>query len=254
MTEKCSSARSLVFLVKAFILITLVGFVGARAASAQCQDQTCTDAGHCYQCTASNGHGCTTSSCDSCTSSRCQQLPIARNLDPKVIPAELVKAWERCQNGESVEPTSTQIQDVLSNPGMAVEIFQSQYNEPLPLMSATHGLKDLLKSGKVLNISTRIIKGYRIGWVYEYPGRSSEVVLGNWVRVPVGLKPMNFGNVPPQNASAGPINNGAKLVQFFVAEVKFADNSNWKADLTDIKQLKLPPTPTHPAQSGVTGL
>ena len=120
----------------------------------------------------------------------------------------------------------------------------SQPDSPAILVRTLHG-KDFLQSATLKNIGTVPIIGYRIGWVEVYPekmanygayqramlGGKDKIGLGYRVDVPEGIDPMKTTDVPAQGVSDCSYWEGATAVVFFVAEVRTATGTAWKADL-----------------------
>jgi hypothetical protein len=120
----------------------------------------------------------------------------------------------------------------------------SQPDAPGILVRTLHG-KDYLQSATLKNIGTAPITGYRIGWVEVYPekmanygayqramlGGKDKIALGYRVDVPEGIDPMKTTDVPAQGVSDCSYWEGATAVVFFVAEVRTATGTVWKADL-----------------------
>lgn len=54
---------------------------------------------------------------------------------------------------------------------------------------------------------------------------------------PAGIKPGSTANVPAQGINPMSFQERPRCVAFFVAELKFADATTWKADLNDIQRM-----------------
>ncbi len=121
--------------------------------------------------------------------------------------------------------------------GLGPIVFANQSDSPAALIQTTHGADDWLVSAKLKNQSSRTIVAYKIGWAYIGPGEKQDVNSGVWMNVPAGIAPNVVYDVAAQNV---PPNMNANLTVFFVAEIKFADKTEWHAKPNDIiKKAKL---------------
>ena len=87
-----------------------------------------------------------------------------------------------------------------------------------------------MKAARLKNDSNKPIASYRIGWAYVRPN-GIDLHKGALMSVPMGIKPGDIHDVSDQ---AVPFDERAQSVIFFVAELGFADGSDWKVDIEDI--------------------
>lgn len=214
---------------------------------AQCPNQMCGLSGKCYQCDPGGGQGCSipVGDCSECTSWTCfaggrtNESPEFRGVNS----TGTSKHWlEACRASASLYPAAG-FSESLPEGQIAVTPRRSQLHGPAALKTATFGISDLFLRGTLVNRGQKSIVAYRIGWVYLYSVGKSEIVLGNWTNVPEGIKPESEHRVPAQGASPEPLGKGARLVQFFIAELKYDDGRTWKEDLREIKKIALPGSP-----------
>jgi hypothetical protein len=85
------------------------------------------------------------------------------------------------------------------------------------LISASFGVPALFQKGVLLNGSPKTIVAYRIGWVYGYQDKAPSLMRVNG-RTLLSAK-------------------SARLIQFFVAEVKFSDGTSWKQHLDKVREI-----------------
>jgi hypothetical protein len=95
--------------------------------------------------------------------------------------------------------------------------------------------KDFLQAATLKNVGTAPITGYRIGWVEVYREGRDKVGLGYRVDVPEGIDPTKTTEVPAQGVSDRSYWDGAIAVVFFVAEVRTATGTAWKAELDSVE-------------------
>ena len=125
----------------------------------------------------------------------------------------------------------------------------SQPESPAILVRTLHG-KDFLQSAILKNVGTVPITGYRIGWVEVYQEKlanysayqramfsgKDKIGLGYRVDVPERIDPMKTTEVPAQGVSDCSHWEGATAVVFFVAEVRTATDTVWKAELDKVEE------------------
>jgi hypothetical protein len=109
-------------------------------------------------------------------------------------------------------------------------VMATQRSAPAHLVQIALEHPNILKGARLNNDSAKAISSYRIGWANVYPN-GVELRRGSLVTVRRGIKGGDAQNVPDQ---AIPFNESAQSVIFFVAEVTFADGSNWEVDIKDI--------------------
>ncbi|SRR5216683_378696 len=109
-------------------------------------------------------------------------------------------------------------------------VLAMQRTAPAYLVQTTHGYPNLLKAARLKNDSNKPIASYRIGWAYVRPN-GIDLHKGALMSVPMGIKPGDIHDVSDQ---AVPFDERAQSVIFFVAELGFADGSDWKVDIEDI--------------------
>jgi hypothetical protein len=90
---------------------------------------------------------------------------------------------------------------------------------------AEHNIERLFVRGKLLNLGSKEIVAYRIGWAFQGPGHDAETHLGQWVNTPKPLMSANFVEVPAQHVSAAP---------FATARARF---SSWRPFATETVTL-----------------
>jgi hypothetical protein len=209
--------------------------------AAGCPNQICVmnTAGNCYTCNGAVGQGCSpkVGDCAQCTNWICKPPKMSQKLPSGSVVAV---AWQTACERAVTYRTTGDTHEGGSKGGAAIVLTLTQLEKPAYLVSATFGLKDLFLRGVIVNQSAQTIVAYRLGWVYVYAGRA-ELKLGEWMNTPAGIKPGELNDVPGQAASPNPLKLGAKRVEFFVAEVKYANGEFWKEDLSKFKQMKLPP-------------
>jgi hypothetical protein len=219
--------------------------------AAGCPNQVCTvnAAGNCYVCNGGANQGCSpkVGDCTQCTNWICKPPKVTHRFPPG---SELAEAWQKACGAAFQYRATTNGQAGATKHGTAITLSLAQMDKPAYLVSATFGLKDLFLRGVMTNQSPQTIVAYRLGWVYLFPDRA-EIQLGEWMNIPAGIKPGEVHNVPGQGASPDPIRLGAKRVEFFVAEVKYANGGSWKEDLSKIKLMKLPNGTAAVSQRGV---
>ncbi len=114
-------------------------------------------------------------------------------------------------------------------------LIASQETAPARLIQTTHGLSSLLTAADLKNCSEKQIVSYRIGWAYVR-GNVVKFHTGSVMNVPAGIAPGSVYEVPDQAVT---LDSGVEKIIFFVAEVKFADGSQWKAANKEIKRVGL---------------
>jgi hypothetical protein len=118
-------------------------------------------------------------------------------------------------------------------------LIARQDGAPARLVQTTHSVTDLLTAARLKNVGEKQISSYRVGWAHVRQN-GIEFHAGPWISVPAGIKPGIVSDVPDQSI---PFDVRAERVVFFVAELKFADGSRWKAPKQDIERtarLKFP--------------
>ena len=108
-----------------------------------------------------------------------------------------------------------------------------EQDSPLTIRSTTHTIVDALTTGELQNSTTRAIVAYKMGWMYVFrdASRKPEPTIGVFMNVPAGIAPGNTTIVPAQGILVAEIPEDAKAVVFFVAEVEFADDKSFSADI-----------------------
>jgi hypothetical protein len=109
-------------------------------------------------------------------------------------------------------------------------VMATQRSAPAHLVHIALEHPNILKGARLNNDSGKAIASYRIGWANVYPN-GIEIRRGSLVTVRRGMKPGETYDVPDQVI---PFNESAQNVIFLVAEVTFADGSNWQVDMKDI--------------------
>jgi hypothetical protein len=112
-----------------------------------------------------------------------------------------------------------------------VDMVQAmQRTAPAHLARITFGYPNLLKVAQLKNESRKPITSYRIGWANVHRD-GIELHRGDMTSVPGGIEPGHMHDVSDQMIA---LDERAQSVVFFVAEVSFADGSNWKIDIPNI--------------------
>ncbi len=109
-------------------------------------------------------------------------------------------------------------------------VMATQRSAPAHVVQTALEHPNFLKGARLNNDSGTAIASYRIGWANVYPN-AIELRRGSPINVRRGIKPGDTHDVPDQ---VMPFNESAQSVIFFVAEVTFADGSNWEVDIKDI--------------------
>jgi hypothetical protein len=235
-----------------YILAIAVFMVGSSdvAYGQGCPAQVCQLAGSCYGCNGTQSkEGCSVkvSDCTECTNWICDQKPPKEEEISKLLDQNLRKEVaeflrESCRKlGVAVVSLGAQ-KDLES--GTKVSLARTQIDGPAVLISATFGVRDLLLRGQLFNQSKQPVVEYQLGWVYLYPDRNPQVVLGKAFPVPEGIQPGRLHSVPAQGASPEPTRRGARAVKFFVARVRFSDGSEWKEKTSNLRKLGVESDPT----------
>ncbi|HXN98156.1 MAG TPA: hypothetical protein VN881_03735 [Candidatus Acidoferrales bacterium] len=202
-----------------------------------CPNQTCVNAGDHYTCNGSAQAEYCSNHLTSCTDQLCKgPAPVQSNSHPQ--PG---KHDEGCP---VITLADLKVIAALHD-GIELGIVESESNAPVVLVQATHGLSDLLEDGNVENVSTKTVAAYRIGWALQFPNQPLQFHLGQWMNIPIGIKPGASQDVPAQNVSSnGLAKSGVTGVKFFVAEVRYADGTSWKTDFKKYRgSLKEVPHP-----------
>ena len=122
-------------------------------------------------------------------------------------------------------------------------LFLPQPESPAVLVETVHGNKDLLKSAKLQNRSSKPIVGYRIGWVAVYPSGKEKVGLGLPVDLPLGVRPGTTIDVPAQGVSMDYAKEGAIALVFFVTDVRTPNGATaegvWRPALEKFEEQAL---------------
>jgi hypothetical protein len=109
-------------------------------------------------------------------------------------------------------------------------VMATQRAAPAHLVHIALEQPNLLKSARLKNDSGRPITSYRIGWA-NVRSNGIELRRGNLFSVRKEIKPGDTNEIPDQVV---PFDESAESVIFFVAELTFADGSNWEVDIKDI--------------------
>ena len=109
-------------------------------------------------------------------------------------------------------------------------VMATQRSAPSHLVQIALEHPNLLKGARLKNDSGKPIASYRIGWANVRPN-GIELRRGSLVTVRRGIKPGDTNDIPDQVV---PFDESAQSVMFFVAEVTFADGTNWEVDIKDI--------------------
>jgi hypothetical protein len=226
------------FVFRLFIIVAFC-FVTTHAANAQCQGQTCAlnGNGDCYYCANAPGQGCNELFCFICTSTLCGQASRLREQNPLALPSGQLASLPvsgKCTN-ESSLTLAKQASGMTD--GMLFGLF-TPVPGPTPLLiSASFGHPTLFQKGVLLNSSAKTIVAYRIGWVYGYQDKAPVVDVSTWQNVIEGIKTNETRTISKLSAPTLPSAKGARLVQFFVAEVKFSDGTTWKQPLDKVREI-----------------
>lgn len=216
-------------------VVMAVCFSFAYAAEAQCQNQVCALQDGCYRCNDTNGQGCEVVGCTRCTNTLCGGL-VARQGSPLLPNGQLASLPEsgRCSSATSLtlaKLASTAKDDTIFG------LFTPEVGGTPLLISASFGNPVLFLQGVLLNRGPKTIVAYRIGWVYGYQDRAPVVDTSNWQNVHDGIKSNETRTIPKLSAPSVSSINGAQLIQFFVAEVKFSDGTTWQQDQAKIREV-----------------
>jgi hypothetical protein len=109
-------------------------------------------------------------------------------------------------------------------------VMATQRSAPAHLVQIALAHPNVLKGARLNNDSGKAIASYRIGWANVY-STGIDLRQCGLVTARKGIKPGDTQDVPDQVI---PYNESAQSVIFFVAEVTFADGSNWQVDIKDI--------------------
>ena len=109
-------------------------------------------------------------------------------------------------------------------------VMATQHTAPARLVRIALEQPNVLTGAQLRNDSGKPIASYRIGWANIYPN-GLQLRRANLISVRKGVKPGDIQDVPSQAIG---FDEGSQNVMFFVAEVTYADGSNWQVDLKDI--------------------
>lgn len=113
----------------------------------------------------------------------------------------------------------------------SVVMFAQQDRAPAALIETTHGANDWLVSARIKNQGSKPIISYRVGWIHLGPGNRVRFQRGVQMNVPANIPVGSIHDVPTQNV---PPDLSAQTTVFYVDEVRFADNTRWRADRKEI--------------------
>jgi len=121
--------------------------------------------------------------------------------------------------------------------GTVMLVHTPNTGDPVALLAVTHNMQtDLFEQGIAKNIGKAELMAYRLGW-FLYPPDGGAPVLreGKFINLPDdGIKPGGQFKVPAQQVS--PIlSNDHVMVVSFIEEAKFADGTDWKADIDQVR-------------------
>ena len=120
------------------------------------------------------------------------------------------------------------------NAETVVSLFKNP-ESPMEFRSATHGPDDLLRDGKIRNLSDKNVTKYRIGYFTVASDGSTQAMIGVDMNVPGKIKPFADARVPAQGVPATLLGQ-VKGVAFFVAYAEFDDGSTWNADVSAMRK------------------
>jgi len=173
--------------------------------------------------------------CTRCTNTLCGNI-VARQGSPLLPNGQLASLPE---NGRCSSATSLTLAKLASTSkdGTIFGLFTPETGGTPLLISASFGNPVLFLEGVLLNRDPKTIVAYRIGWVYGYQNRTPVVDVSNWQNVHEGIKSNETKTIPKLSSPSASSINGAQLIQFFVAEVKFSDGTTWQQDKTKILEV-----------------
>jgi hypothetical protein len=217
-------------------LPVVVYFLSGFATKAQCQGQTCgLNSQNCYACKDEDGQACEVKSCFDCRTTICAGL-VSQLNSPLLPNGQLATLPEsgRCSGATSL--ALAKLASTLTD-GTVVSLFTPEKGPTPLLISANFGNPVLFQQGVLLNRGPKTIASYRIGWVYGYQDRAPIVGMSGWQNALDGIKSNETRTIPKLIAPSVSSINGARLIQFFVAEVKFTDGTTWQQDQAKIREV-----------------
>jgi hypothetical protein len=113
-------------------------------------------------------------------------------------------------------------------------VIARQETAPAQITKATHSLRDVLQAATLQNRSSKVITGFKVGWMSVNDEGKRTSMSGPWINLPAGITPGTTQQVPAQNVALA---KEAREMIFFVTEVKFADGTHWKASRADKKSF-----------------
>lgn len=251
-----------------FVLSILTPFGIGKAAQAECAHQVCANpTGACFKCDDAQGTNITCNNapnCQSCTDVICPPAPAnlsMRGMHGQPFHAsvtihpdpQLAGLWKDCvasrTSFDALRSADfgidlTRIASDAPTPKHQLLLLTSKIDGPVQLVFARFGIDDLFLEGKILNLSNRIVTGYRIGWASLHPDGEVSIDKGPWMAVPAGLASGYPLEVPPQNVRPSKSNQSMSIIGFYVAAVRYEDGRTWEPDRSKItigiRQLNLP--------------
>lgn len=222
--------------LRLFILVAAC-FLLTRAANAQCQSQTCLIGGgsNCYQCVTGPGQTCQVNGCNNCKTSTCS-LGCGLQHSPLLPSGQLASLPGSGGAYDAVSLRQAELASTLRD-GITIGLFTPENRTTPLLISADFGNPVLFQQGIILNRGPKTIVAYRIGWVYGYQDRAPVIQESAWRDVYDGPKSNETRMISKEGTPSVSSASGARMVQFFVAEVKFSDGTTWRQDLTRIREL-----------------
>ena len=219
-------------------IIVVFALLAANVTNAQCTDSGCIydPVGICFFCGDSPGSNCQAKGC----ASSCLQIGCGNSLRKRgspVVPSgqlEALPGTSECSNTSSVVLAELASK---SRKGTIIGLFTPTLRAAPLLISASFGNSDFFQKGVLLNRNTKTIIGYRIGWVYGYQDKAALIKVSTWRSVAQQIKSDETATVSKLHISIAPTKDGARLVQFFVAEVRFSDGTLWKQPLGEIREI-----------------
>ena len=119
-------------------------------------------------------------------------------------------------------------QTELMKNGASQPQIELQAGDPVTLIGAVHGREDVLKIAQIWNNSKKIVTAVRVAWLIKTPNLPDETVFGKWTVLTNELASGDVVEIPGQNVDIAPLKVAGTIMRFYVAEVKFQDDSVWQ--------------------------